>query len=117
MTKTVMIVEDELFVALDLENIVDDAGFRSEGPYETVAETLNAVDAAMPECAILDVRLRDGEVFPVADRLRDAGVPFIFHSGHADEATLRGRYPAALICPKPSSPSDLRNALKRALCS
>jgi FixJ family two-component response regulator len=116
MTKTVMIVEDELFVALDLENIVDDAGYISDGPYETVAESLEAVAADLPACAILDVRLRDGEVFPVADRLRDAGIPFIFHSGHADEADLRGRYPSARICPKPSSPSQLRDALHQALC-
>ncbi len=43
------------------------------------------LDGDKPElaCAILDVRLRDGEWFPAAERLREAGVPLIFHSGHA----------------------------------
>lgn len=115
MTDTVMIVEDELFVALDLESIVDETGFAPAGPYETVADTLAAIDRGLPACAILDVRLLDGEVFPAADRLRDAGVPLIFHSGHADEQHLRHRYPLAQICPKPSSPSRLRQALTHAI--
>lgn len=110
-----MIIEDELFVALDLEGIVEGAGFGTDGPYETVADALEAVESTLPHCAILDVRLLDGEVFPAADRLRDAGVPLIFHSGHADEAQLLVRYPGAQFCPKPSSPSRLRLALETAL--
>jgi DNA-binding response OmpR family regulator len=115
LNKLVMIVEDELFVALDLESIVESAGFGADGPYETVADALAAVESQLPNCAILDVRLPDGEVFPAADRLRDAGVPLIFHSGHADHRELLSRYPGAQICPKPSSPSSLRTALRTAL--
>ncbi len=113
--QTVLIVEDELFVGYDIQDIVAESGYSPDGPYETVAETLEAVDHALPNCAILDVRLLDGEVFPAADRLRDAGVPLIFHSGHADETGLKSRYPGAQICPKPSSPSQLRAALAQAL--
>lgn len=115
MTRTVMIVEDEMLVALDLQDIVEEAGLTAGGPYETVQETLEALTLSWPDCAILDVRLRDAEVFPAADRLRDAGIPLIFHSGHADEGELRTRYPAAQICAKPSSPSALRKALQRAM--
>lgn len=62
-------------------------------------------------CAILDVRLRDGEVFPAADRLAQAGVPIIFHSGHADRQGLEDRYPGALVCAKPCAPRTLRARL------
>lgn len=115
MTKTIMIVEDEILVALDLQDIVEEAGLEADGPYETVSSTLEALDHALPNCAILDVRLLDSEVFPAADRLRDAGIPLIFHSAHADEAQLRNRYPDAQICAKPSSPSQLRRALHQAI--
>jgi hypothetical protein len=53
-------------------------------------------------------------VFPAADVLRDAGVPLIFHSGHADENQLKTRYPEAQVYSKPCSPSRLREALLRA---
>jgi CheY-like chemotaxis protein len=114
-TKTIMIVEDELLVALDVQDIVEDVGLAVDGPYETVSSTLAALDGMLPDCAILDVRLLDNEVFPAADRLRDEGIPLIFHSAHADEAQLKTRYPAAQICAKPSSPSELRRALHRAV--
>nr|WP_246544099.1 response regulator [Novosphingobium profundi] len=110
-----MIAEDELIVAIDVESIVEEAGYRVACTCESVASTLAAIERLMPACAVLDVRLLDGEVYPAADVLSAAGVPLIFHSGHADEANLRARYPAAQVCPKPSSPSMLRAALSRAL--
>lgn len=114
--KKVMLVEDEVLVALDIEDIIGQAGFDVDGPYMTVSETLRAVSDSQPDCAILDVQLRDGEVYPAADILRDAGVPIIFHSGHADSAGLTERYPDAVICGKPCNPVNLQSALER-ICS
>ena len=114
MTCAVLIVEDELFVALDLENTVEALGYSIAGTCGTLAGTLAAIERQLPTCAILDVRLPDGEVFPAADMLRDAGVPLIFHSGHADENQLKTRYPDAQVYSKPCSPSLLREALLRA---
>ncbi|MGK3893868.1 hypothetical protein, partial [Enterococcus faecium] len=77
---------------------VEDAGLEVEGPYTSLAEAEAALARLDPHrllCAILDVRLRDGEVFPAADRLKAAGVPIIFHSGHADQQALQSRYPGA----------------------
>lgn len=108
MTKTVMLVEDELLVAFDVQDIIEAAGFAVDGPYVSVAEAVAAVNAHLPACAILDVQLSDGEVFPAADLLHAAGVPMIFHSGHADALSLRDRYPHAMVCGKPCSPSKLQ---------
>lgn len=115
MSASVLIAEDELIVAIDIESIVEEAGFAVAGTCETVAATLAAIERRLPGCAVLDVRLLDGEVYPAADALSAAGVPIIFHSGHADEANLRERYPRAQVCAKPSSPSALRAALAKAL--
>lgn len=115
MTEPVLLVEDELFIALDLQATIEDLGFRVEGPCTTLTEA----EATIERChagfaaAVLDVRLADGTVFPAADRLTAAGVPIIFHSGHADEAEMRQRYPAATVCPKPSAPADLAAAIRR----
>ncbi|MDQ1231360.1 MULTISPECIES: response regulator [unclassified Sphingomonas] len=117
MTKTVLLVEDEFFVALDLQSIIEDGGYEVDGPYVSVEEVLAHLDGDRPQlaCAILDVRLRDGEVFPAAERLSQAGVPLIFHSGHADEQALQSRYPGAAVCGKPCSPSLLRRTLSMAV--
>ncbi|WP_459696252.1 response regulator [Acidisoma sp. C75] len=119
MPERVLLVEDELFVALDVQITVEESGLAVEGPYGTLQETLAALSAGLPRpvCAILDVRLRDGEVYPVADRLREAGVPIIFHSGHADQRTLEQRYPGAAVCGKPCSPATLRAKLASLLAS
>lgn len=115
MTDTVLVVEDELFVMLDLEDLIADEGFAVAAHCGTVAATFRAIERWRPICAILDVRLPDGEIFPAADRMRDMGVPLIFHSGHVREEEIRARYPQAQFCPKPSSPAQLRAALHKAV--
>jgi len=114
MNETVLIVEDELFVVLDLEDLVAEEGLGISTHCGTVAATMQTLERERPVFAILDVRLPDGEVFPAADRLQEMNIPLIFHSGHANEADLRSRYPAAQICAKPSSPSQLRAAMRKA---
>ncbi len=115
MTDPVLLVEDELFIALDVQATIEAAGFVVEGPCMTLVEAQEAVERrnAAFAAAVLDVRLADGTVFPAADRLHAAGVPLIFHSGHADDADLRERYPRAMVCPKPSAPEALSEAIRR----
>jgi CheY-like chemotaxis protein len=79
---TVLVVEDEFIIALDLSETVQDLGYDLEGPFEDNKNALEAIDGRLPDCAILDVFTADGEVYPLADRLAAAGVPIIFHSGH-----------------------------------
>lgn len=117
MSSVVMVVEDEFFVALDIEDVLTGLGYEMDGPYPTVREAGDGLSAKTPDCAILDVRLKDGDVFPVADALHAAAVPIIFHSGHADDQQLRKRYPSARICSKPSSPSSLQAAIEDAMAA
>lgn len=114
MTDSVFLVEDELLVAMEIQDLIEEAGLRAEGPYSTVAGARVALDSLTPVCAILDVRLRDGEIFPVADELQARGVPLIFHSGHAAPAQIIERYPNSTICEKPCSPSLLVQAIEKA---
>lgn len=59
---TILIVEDEIFVALDIEEAVDAAGHRVGG---IAADRREALDAA-PFCnfALIDINLRDGRTGP-----------------------------------------------------
>lgn len=78
MTKTALIVEDEIFVALDLERILTDAGYEVAA---IAADREAALDAA-PGCnfAFVDVNLRDGATgSDIARRIAtDYGIKVVF---------------------------------------
>lgn len=85
--KTILMVEDEMYVAMMLEVILESAGYRVlkaarlPNALEIVAQS--GLDAAMRiDAAILDVNLAGVEVFPLADVLRARGIPFVFTSGY-----------------------------------
>jgi CheY-like chemotaxis protein len=76
--KTALIVEDEIFVALDLERILTDAGYSVAA---IAADSVSAIDAAPNvSFAFVDVNLRDGPTGPsIAERMaRDYGVKVVF---------------------------------------
>lgn len=112
---TVLVVEDEFIIALDLSETVRDLGYALEGPYADTENAFVAIDRAMPDCAILDIRTADGEVYPLADTLTEAGVPIIFHSGHVRPEHIASRYPQAIACTKPCPPDHLVKVLEEAL--
>ncbi len=111
----VLVVEDEFIIALDLSETVKDLGYALDGPYADKEHAFIAVDQRLPDCAILDVYTGDGEVFPLADALTDAGVPIIFHSGHVTPDQVHQRYPDALACTKPCPPDLLIGLLNEAV--
>jgi DNA-binding NtrC family response regulator len=112
---TVLVVEDEFIIALDLSETVEDLGYTLEGPFPDKRSAFQAIEDDMPDAAILDVCIRDGEVFPLADALAKAGVSLIFHSGHVNEEEVAERYPGACACAKPCPPARLIDALQEAL--
>ncbi|MGR3315965.1 MAG: response regulator [Roseovarius indicus] len=111
---TVLVCEDEFVVALDLKLLIEEFGFQVMGPFAKRADALEKLDQNLPDVALLDVRLKDGEVFPLADKLVDLGVPIVFHSGHIFEEDVRNRYPGAETCQKPVSAKHLRTTLENA---
>lgn len=111
----VLVVEDELLIALTLADTVTDAGYTLEGPFADKRKAFMAICERLPDCAILDVHVADAEVFPLADALAEAGVPIIFHSGHASPADMKQRYPHAAACQKPCRQSDLVAMLHSAI--
>ncbi|QNE33108.1 response regulator [Sphingomonas sp. NBWT7] len=78
MAKTALIIEDEIFVALDLERILVDAGYS----VAAIAADSEQALAAAPGCeiAFVDINLRDGATGPeIAQRIaREHGVKVVF---------------------------------------
>ena len=112
---TVLVVEDEFIIALDLSETVRDLGYELEGPFEDNKNALEAIEDELPDAAILDVFTADGEVYPLADKLAAAGVPIVFHSGHVPPEEVKQRYPDAWACAKPCPPNQLIDVLQEAV--
>lgn len=112
--KRVLIVEDELLVALMLEDFLIEFGCIPVGPYRTVAKALEALAIEAFDLAVLDVNL-DGEmVYPVAYALAERHLPFLFVSGYGKEAILPG-HDDWVVCTKPFKGNDLAAMLASTL--
>ena len=85
----ILIVEDELIVALELEDRLRRQGYGIAGVARSADEALRIADEDQLDLALLDLRLagdRDG--VDLAADLRVRGVPFVFLTAHGDEDTL-----------------------------
>lgn len=107
----VFLVEDEVLVALMLEDMLADLGCVLVGSADTVAQALSGIaDSSALDAAILDVHLRGETVFPVADALLQKRVPFVFSTGFGP-AELAMRYPSSHLLAKPYPAEALAQAL------
>ena len=83
--RSILIVEDEPLIAMMLEDFLDSLGHTVRGTCDSVQGALDEVERGGFDLAILDVNLKGENVWPVAERLRSQGVPFVIASGgHVD---------------------------------
>lgn len=106
----VMIVEDELLVAMLIEDTLTDAGYEVVGPFSNLTDALRAAREAEVDVALLDVNLRGERVYPVAEVLKSRAIPFMLLSGYGREAIPASRSHWA-ACSKPFMPGDLKRQL------
>lgn len=113
--RRILIVEDESLVAMLLETILEDMGCTPVGPISTVDDALAQVEGAEPlDAALLDVNVAGRQVFPVAQALKDRGVPFVFSTGYG-EGGLPDEWRGQATIQKPFTESAVRDALMAAV--
>ena len=97
--KRVLVVEDEMLVALLIEDLLTDLGCIVLGPFNTVAKALRAALMEGFDLALLDVNVAGEKIFPVADALAARHIPFLLMSGYGENAIppvmLSGRFAAS----------------------
>jgi two-component system, response regulator PdtaR len=116
---SILIVEDEALIASYIEEVLGESGFRVAGIAASGPEALSLAAENPPSLALVDIRLTgpiDGIELACLLRQRFA-VPAIFLSGLADsDTTARAKAAQPLgFLPKPFLPSQVFNAIQRAL--
>lgn len=110
----VLVAEDEMIVGHDLCDTVAEAGYIVEGPFDDLSSAMLAYQKTKPDIAILDVKLGDGIVYPLAEQMIAENVPVIFHSGQLSPEEVATRFPNAQALSKPCPPAEVINSVRRA---
>ena len=109
--RRILVVEDEMLIAMLVEQMVEDLGYDVVGPALTVDEALSLIGREVFDCAVLDMNLGHGiSSTPVAEALRAKGVPFLFASGYGSRGTVEN-LSSAPVLNKPFLTHDLEKAL------
>ncbi|MES2290632.1 MAG: HWE histidine kinase domain-containing protein [Pseudomonadota bacterium] len=107
----VLLVEDSLIIALDAEDILTRLGARTVTTAATVDSALDQIDTHPPTIAILDINLGDRNSFPVADRLMNLNVPFLFATGYGEQAVIPDDHRGRTIVQKPYTLENVARAM------
>ena len=115
MSQRILVAEDEMIVAFDLCDTVEEAGFEVQGPHAGISDAMLAFQKEKPDLAILDIELDDGIVFPLAQKLAAEHVPIIFHSGRHSREEVEARFPKAVTLAKPCPPTTMLETVNEVL--
>ena len=111
----VLVVEDEMVLALDIEEGLEGAGATVVGPVPSLADAgLLLALARRLDAAVLDVNLGGETVYPLADALVAAGIPIVFASGYS-ETELPARFVGVSHLEKPVDVGALTLAVSRSI--
>ena len=107
----VLLVEDQLIIALDAESMLTAKGASEVETVSSVAEALIALERRAPDVAVLDIHLGMDTSWPVAEELDRRKIPFVLASGYGDLASVPGAWTGAPMIRKPYDADVLAAAL------
>ena len=109
----VLLVEDQLIIALDAEAMLTAIGAASVETASSVGEALASLKRAPPDVAVLDIHLGLETSWPIAEELAAQQIPFVLASGYGDLAAVPGAWKAAPLIRKPYDADALAAALSQ----
>jgi DNA-binding NtrC family response regulator len=108
----ILVVEDDVLIAMDLEDLLHELGCEVVGPFGRLNDALSAAEAKL-DGAVVDLNLREENSFPLIDRLQERSVPVIVCSGYADIPKFKERLSTVPTLAKPCSPHTLAALMHR----
>ena len=106
----ILLVEDELLIAMVLEDVLRPEGCVLVGPFPRVEPALKAAREERLDAAVLDINLAGERVDPIAKTLAGRNVPFVFTTGY-DRSMLPAEHADRPTLAKPFKPAQLIEAL------
>jgi len=113
-SRRVLLVEDEVLVAMMVQECLTESGHSVLGPISRASEALLAAEEGEFDAAILDINLGDGMAYPVAETLSARGIPFVFVTGYEADA-VDERFRDVPILQKPIERQMLERIFPRTL--
>jgi DNA-binding response OmpR family regulator len=113
-TKRVLIVEDMLLIALEMQRRLHEAGYEVVGPAATPAQALRLAREGRLDCALLDIDLNGQMATEVIEELRRQDVPLFLTTGYGVDM-LPESYRDCPCFTKPIVAAELTKALDEAL--
>ncbi|MHA6718213.1 HWE histidine kinase domain-containing protein [Sphingomonas sp. RS6] len=111
----VLLVEDSLIIAMDAEDILIRLGASRVATAASIAAAREELASQRFEIAILDVNLGTETSLPIADMLRDAGIPYCFATGYGEQLQLPPDHAGALVLQKPYTAVNMGRMLETVL--
>jgi CheY-like chemotaxis protein len=108
----ILIVEDEMLVAMNIEDMLLDLGHEVAGLASRLEPALSLAREGQFDLAMLDVNLAGQQSFPIADVLIDRGIPFLFATGYGIKG-IAEEYRNWPVLQKPFRARDLGEALEK----
>lgn len=108
----IFVVEDEILVAMLIEDMIDSMGFDHVATANRLEQGIELARALDFDAAILDVNLAGARSFPIADLLKERGIPFIFATGYGRDGIV-DHHGDVQVLGKPLRMQDLQDALER----
>jgi CheY-like chemotaxis protein len=111
----VLVVEDELILAMELEDLLRQLGCTVLDALPTIQQALRVLASEQPDFAVLDVNLNGQRVTPMAEALREQGVPFVLVTGYGRERLPEEALQDAPCLRKPVNGKQLARAISDVL--
>jgi DNA-directed RNA polymerase specialized sigma24 family protein len=117
MATDVLIIEDETFIAMDLESLVENLGHHVLGVARTHTEALALARKKTPGLILADIQLADGSsgLDAVNELLRSFEVPVIFITAYPERFLTGERPEPAFLIAKPFQPAMVSAIASQAL--
>lgn len=114
---TILIIEDEPLIALDLEQVVSDIGHRVNDVARTHREAVASVKQAQPGLVLADIQLADGSsgLEAVNEILNTIDVPVIFITAYPERLLTGERPEPTFLITKPFQPEMVKAMISQAL--
>lgn len=112
--RRILVVEDEMLVAMMIEDLLMSLGCQVVGPASSVAAALKLTGPDRLDGAVLDVNLGSEMVYPVADALKASQVPYVFVTGYGPSGLIAAHRNHATI-QKPFHPDRFGEELVEGL--